>query len=396
MNTTNYYTTIGAAFDYLVEIHQKTGAELTFPAALEGLRQRGALSRTPPPFPPYHYNMDREEFHTFVRGLPVQTGIVLEQLRSFSKDYIVYEPNMFAPGKDVFVFLNMPYLDREPHYHDFFEITYVLNGGCTFSFEGGIVSMSEGDVCITSPMAGHSQPLEPDCFALSIVVRKSTFNSLFPNLLSSQNLVSLFFRNSLYERPQANYILIRTGSDQALFQTAQQLTLETNISDDFSNTCSVSLLNLFLAQALRAGAEVSLHHYENYSEQNFDFTLILQYIQKNYRSVTLSALAKAFHFNEAYLSKLIYKNMGQSFTNLLRGLKMDRAWDYLMHTSMKVSEIAAAVGYDSVDHFSRTFNRMYGMPPRQYKQTHSSRLNAGPESEEHKTSSESAQPAQHE
>ena len=31
---------------------------------------------------------------------------------------------------------------------------------------------------------------------------------------------------------------------------------------------------------------------------------------------------------------------------------------------MKVSEIAPAVGYDSVDHFSRTFRRVYGMSPR--------------------------------
>lgn len=41
-----------------------------------------------------------------------------------------------------------------------------------------------------------------------------------------------------------------------------------------------------------------------------------------------------------------------------------------MNTPMKVSEIALAVGYDSVDHFSRTFRRVYGAPPQQYKQAH--------------------------
>ena len=369
MDSANYYTTIGAAFDYLIEMHQKTGAELNFPAALEGLRQRGALTRASPPFPPFHASMDRKEFFAFVRGLPIQANRVLEQLHSFAEDHVAFEANMFPRGKDVFVFLNMPYLDRCPHSHDFFEITYVLNGGCTFFFEGATVVMSEGDVCITSPMAAHSQPLEPDCFAPSIVVRKSTFNSLFGNLLTRQDLVSLFFRNSLYERPMANYILLHTGGDQELFHTAQTLTLESNRTDDFSNTCAVSLLNLFLARALRAArAAVTLYHYDNYSEKDFDFTLILQYIQQNYRTVTLSSLAETFHFSETYLSKLIHKNMGHSFTDVLRTLKMSRAMEYLMNTPMKVSEISAAVGYDSVDHFSRTFRRTYGMSPQQYKQ----------------------------
>lgn len=371
MDSVIYYTTIGTAFDYLVEYHQETGGELTFPAALEGLRQRGGLSRTPPAFPPFHSNMDREEFRAFVRALPVQADRVLEELYSFTELRETFEASMFPKGKDVFSFLNMPHLGSTPHSHDFFEITYVLNGGCTFFFEGSTVSLSEGDVCITSPRAEHSQPLEPDCFALSIVVRKSTFNSIFSGLLTRQDLVSLFFRNSLYTRPQANFILLHTGGDQDVFHTAQTLTFESNQDEQYANACAVSLLNLFLIQALRASqTAVTLHHYENYSERGLDFTLVLRHIQQNYQTVTLSSLAETFHFSETYLSKLIHRNMGRSFTEVLRTLKMDRAMDFLMNTPMKVSEIAAAVGYGSVDHFSRTFRRAYGMSPQRYRQAH--------------------------
>ena len=370
MDSANYYTTTGAVFDYLVEINQKAGVDPTFPMAVEGMRRGGLLQTSPPPFPPFNSNMNREEFRNFIRALPISAGLFLAQTSTFLSSRTIQESNLFPAGKDVFCFLNMPYMDRQLHFHDFFEITYVAEGSCTFLFEGENASLGIGDVCITSPMAAHSLPLEPGCTALSIVVRKSTFNSLFPHLLSSQNLVSLFFRNALYERRRANYILIRTGNDQELFHTVQMMTYESNRTDDFSNPCSISLLNLFLARALRAGAEVSLHHYENYSERDFDFTLVLLYIQQNYRTVTLSSLAETFHFSESYLSKLIHKNMDRSFTDVLRSLRMERAMDFLMNTSMKVSEIALAVGYDSVDHFSRTFRRVYGMPPQQYKQTH--------------------------
>ena len=370
MDSANYYTTTGAVFDYLVEINQETGVEPTFPMAMEGMRRRGLLQTSPPPFPPFYSNMDRESFRDFIWALPISADLFLAQTSTFLSSRTIHEPNLFPAGKDVFCFLNMPYMDRQLHFHDFFEITYVVEGSCTFLFEGESASLGMGDVCITSPMAAHSLPLEPGCTALSIVVRQSTFNSLFPNLLSSQNLVSLFFRNSLYERRRANYILIHTGNDQELFQTVQMLAYESNRTDDFSNPCSISLLNLFLARALRAGAEVSLHHYENCSERDFDFTLILLYIQQNYRTVTLSSLADAFHFSEAYLSRLIHKNMDRSFTDVLRSVKMDHAMDLLMNTPMKVSEIAAAVGYDSVDHFTRTFRRVYGAPPQRYKQAH--------------------------
>ena len=42
--------------------------------------------------------------------------------------------------------------------------------------------------------------------------------------------------------------------------------------------------------------------------------------------------------------------------------------ELLMNTHMAVSEIAAAVSYDSVDYFSRAFRQTYGASPQQYKQ----------------------------
>ena len=46
---------------------------------------------------------------------------------------------------------------------------------------------------------------------------------------------------------------------------------------------------------------------------------------------------------------------------------MNHALEYLLNTPMKVSEIADAVGYDSVDHFSRTFKKLHGISPLEYK-----------------------------
>lgn len=365
------YTTIGTMYDYIVEKHQKTGTDMAFPTAVDGLRAAGRLADAPPPVPPFHSNMDIEQFQLFIRGLPINADPILPQAHTFMSDPIIEEASLFPEDKDVFCFQNMPYMVTIPHSHYFFEITYVLKGSCTLIFEGATATLSAGDLCIVSPGSGHSLPLEPGCVALAIVVRRSTFDSLFGNLLTQKDLISLFFRNSLYQPKRANYILLKTGSDSMAFFTLQQLFYECYQQDSYSNDCAVSLLNLFLARSLRAAsAAVTLHHYEGYDERDFDFTLVLQYIQQNYRTVTLASLAQTFHFSETYLSKLIRKNLNQNFTDVLRNLKMNHAMDYLLHTPMKISEIAEAVGYDSVDHFSRTFRKVYGMPPLEYRKRH--------------------------
>lgn len=362
------YATIGMVYDFIVEKYRESGRSVAFPKVVDRLAKEGRLLKTIPSLPPFHSGMTQDEFIEFVRGLCITVDPILPAAQTYMTDPTMEEKELFPEGKDVFCLMNMPYMVDILHAHNYFEITHVLKGSCTFLFGNEKVTLSEGEVCIVSPMSGHSLPLEPGCFSLSVIVRHSTFDSVFGNLLTQKDLISLFFRNNLYEPQKANYILLKTGNDPLTNETMRQLIYECNVRDGYANDCAVSLLNLYLARALRAAsAEVTLHHYEGYSERDFDFSLVIHYIQHHYRTVTLASLAKAFHFSETYLSKLIHKKMNQSFTEMLRTLKMNHAMEYLTNTSMKVSEIADAVGYDSVDHFSRTFRKTYGVPPQEYK-----------------------------
>lgn len=368
MKSCQYHTTIGTVYDYLIERYRQTGRDIAFPVALEGLRQDGRLTSTPPPAPIFRPGMDINEFYAYLRGLCIYADAILPQAHAYLSDPTIPEEALFQEDRDIFALLNMPYQVDLMHVHNFFEISYVLSGSCTLLFEGETASLSAGDVCIVSPMSRHSLPLKPGCLCLSVMVRRSTFDPLFARLLTQQDLVSMFFRKSLYEPRRANYLLLKTGSDPLTFQTIQQLTYEANLTDLYSNSCSASLLDLFLARALRAAqSAIALYRYDGYSKRDFDFALVLQYIQQNYRTVTLSNLAETFHFNKTYLSRLIRQEMDQSFSEMLCAVKLNLARDCLMNTPMKISSIAEAVGYTSVDHFSRIFRRVYGMPPQQYR-----------------------------
>ena len=368
MHNGQSYATIGMVYDFIVDYYNQTGRSVAFPKAVELLAREGKLLKELPELPPFHSGMSQEKFIEFTRSMPIYADPILPSAQTYLTDPTMEEEELFPAGKDVYCLMNMPYMVEINHLHNYFEITHVLKGSCTFLFENEKVTLSEGEICIVSPMSGHSLPLEPGCFALSVIVRRSTFESVFGNLLAQKDLLSLFFRNNLYESRRANYILLKTCNDALTNDAMQQLIYECNMRDGYANDCAVSLLNLYLARALRAAsAAITLHHYEGYSERDFDFSLVVHYIQHHYRTVTLSSLAQTFHFSETYLSRLIHKKMNQSFTEVLRTLKMNHAMEYLTNTSMKISEIADAVGYDSVDHFSRVFRKIYRMSPQEYR-----------------------------
>ena len=81
----------------------------------------------------------------------------------------------------------------------------------------------------------------------------------------------------------------------------------------------------------------------------------------------LSTLARAFHYNETYLSRMLQNYMGMSFTEIVRGIKMTRAEEYLSTSTLRIHDISALVGYDSVDHFSRTCKSTHNMSPQAYR-----------------------------
>ena len=94
---------------------------------------------------------------------------------------------------------------------------------------------------------------------------------------------------------------------------------------------------------------------------------MLQYIQHNYQSLTLSSLAELFHYSEPHLSTLIKQNTGFTFTELIKRLRLADATDYLLNTNLKIGEIAERIGYNSADHFSRIFRATYKMSPQEYR-----------------------------
>jgi AraC-like DNA-binding protein len=83
-------------------------------------------------------------------------------------------------------------------------------------------------------------------------------------------------------------------------------------------------------------------------------------------TVTLRDIAVRFSCHPNYVSTLLRRDAGMTFSEILRKLRMERAVILLRESGLPVEEIAMMLGYGSSSHFYRVFREYYRMSPRRY------------------------------
>lgn len=361
------YSTIGDIQDVLQSRHDQYGVRTSFVRALEYLLGCGRLQKNRPTVPLYGDPLEDDAFDGFLRQLPVDATQIMEDAHG---KQLIAENKTIPADKDVFILKHVPYVDDSLHSHDYFEINYIYAGSCTQIFENERRTLNAGEMCIISPYAPHNILVEAPSLALGILMRKSTFDKMFWRLLTQKDLLSSFFRHSLYENNEANYLFLQTDNRTEIRHLVQSLVVEVHTEDSYANSIAASLVSVLFAKILRRYSDTfQLYNIKPQLYRELDFSLLLQYIQQNYQTVTLQSLAEMFHFSEGYLSRHIKKNLGKGFSATIQDLRLNHAAASLRNTSMKIHEIAEMVGYDSVDHFSRSFKKAYGTTPRAYRST---------------------------
>ena len=83
--------------------------------------------------------------------------------------------------------------------------------------------------------------------------------------------------------------------------------------------------------------------------------------------LTLGEVAQRSGYNEKYFCTLFKKRFDVSYSDYLTGLRIAAARELLEKTNMRMYDVCDAVGYNSVEHFLRTFKRATGQTPLQYR-----------------------------
>lgn len=95
---------------------------------------------------------------------------------------------------------------------------------------------------------------------------------------------------------------------------------------------------------------------------------IKKIIQERYReSLDLDYLSRELELSTTYVSRLIKKELGESFSQYVNSVRLEAAKKLLSTTNDSASSIALEVGYSDEKYFHRIFKKAVGLTPNEYR-----------------------------
>ena len=95
---------------------------------------------------------------------------------------------------------------------------------------------------------------------------------------------------------------------------------------------------------------------------------VIWYLEQHFREeISLSELAEHFFVVPAYLSRKFKEKKNCTVMQYLENIRLRKARELLESTSLSISDIARTAGYNDSNYFARSFKKVYGVSPRDYR-----------------------------
>lgn len=178
--------------------------------------------------------------------------------------------------------------------------------------------------------------------------------------------------------------------DGDIIYTLAEQTCETYLwhlrSHQFALPQSEQMIDHFRYHAMRIGQTEQLFDYlsivlsesmdavieEQRQKETRPIRLAKQYIQQHYmRTLTLEEVSQIVGFNPTYFSTLFKKVTNRNFVDYLTEVRINHAKELLRETSLSVAIICEQTGYQDLKHFTKTFKKIVGLKPNEYRKLYS-------------------------
>jgi AraC-like DNA-binding protein len=238
--------------------------------------------------------------------------------------------------------------DVDVHWHDFYELSLVLDGRARHLVNGDRSEIGPGSAFLLSPADLHAiHPLGTDplrCF--NTVVEPDLVEGVLARL---GGLVAAF--------PW------RADGCLDLAPDLERLERELVGQDVGAGVVSEALVTGLVVELARrnAGAAPAVR---GRSDSDTAMRQVLLYVDRHFREpLSLADLAAQAHLSPNYCSERFRDIAGVSFQSYLLHRRLQFARSLLEATALGVTEICHASGFNDVSHFGRVYRRRYGVPP---------------------------------
>lgn len=234
--------------------------------------------------------------------------------------------------------LNSP---PEIHTHDFYEIEYVFSGEGVAILNQKSYLLSRGSIVFCKPGDEHAY-------------------------FSTNNLAI------------ANLCIKPNPSQIQIFKNFQTSFINLDQDEKYEFEMLYNLLNLRLKKPMISKTDITdryvdlifkiLFSSSNHMHTTINFwDALLYHISQNYSTITSHEAAKICNLSESAFYKKFKKDFGQTLTQYVDRIKLEKAKDLLLTTNININDIAYCVGFSHPTRFFRYFRSQEGITPLEYK-----------------------------
>lgn len=249
------------------------------------------------------------------------------------------------------------------HSHDFVEIVYMCKGSTTHVINGTQTVLNTGELLFLGQNSRQEiLPAGQDDIMVNFIVRPQFFSGTLQFLGSEETPLRKFIVSCLCGSSQTDYLLFRVAEEKPVQNLVENLLWM--LVSEAPNRRSIDQLTmgLLFVHLLNRTDRLSVG-----SRGQDTVVRILRYVEENYVSGSLTAIAEELHYDIAWLSREIKKKIGKSYTELVQEKRLSQAAWLLRNTRQKVAEIAMSVGYENISYFHRIFAARFSMSPKKYR-----------------------------
>lgn len=291
-----------------------------------------------------------------------------------------YVKNLWPGGddEDVMVCVYRGSSIHEPfHRHDFiyFNYAYRHDYAALSDRDGNLITIHEGECYIGQPFSGYAlRSIEGvESTIIGVLIRKEAFFRYFLQTFASDNTLFHFFLDPEKDRYADRYLHFSFREEPAIRPLLELMVLEyANRREDTQQilTALATALYLLVARTYRAGASRLTTNTKTGASEDAPVSRILSYMDDHFQDVTLQTLSAHFSYHPNYISSLLHRETGKTFSAILLEKRMEHALVLMKGTDLSNEEIAATLGYTSTTNYYKAFRKYYGMAPREYAASH--------------------------
>lgn len=230
--------------------------------------------------------------------------------------------------------------------HAAYELTYVDCGQLHCVVDGRGYLLKQGQLMIFDPEQWHMQFTDMDVTARFLTI------SFDIDCAEALHLGDRVFELS---PAQATYL--------------RQLLRETELTEPYSNDMIRANLKLLLLTLLRdTGSRKK--RLKTPTAMRKEGTIVgraLQYVADHvYEKLSVEIVAKATGVSASHLTALFHRQMNISPGDYIRRVKLEESKNLIREGRMNFSQIADALQYSTIHHYSRQFKTHFGVSPSEY------------------------------